>query len=90
VLAQLAARSVWPATVNVIAALVPIAFFASAVATYALHGVLRDTDNMLARPHRMGRGTVPGGAVSAYVYALAIGEIGGVAVLFAGAIEGLV
>jgi hypothetical protein len=89
VLAQLAARSVWPATVNVIAALVPIGFFASAVATYAVHGVLRDTDNMLARPHRMGRGTVPGGAVSAYVYALAIGEIGGVAVLFAGAIEGL-
>lgn len=90
VLAQFAARSVWSPMVNAVAVAVPIAFFASAVATYAVHGLLRDTDNMLARPHRMGRGTVPGGAVTAYVYALAIGEIGGFVVLFTGAIKGLV
>jgi hypothetical protein len=90
VLAQFAALSAWSAAVNVVAVVVPIAFFASAVATYAVHGVLRDTDNMLARPHRMGRGTVHGGVVSTYVYALAVGEIGGFAVLFAGAVKAVV
>jgi hypothetical protein len=63
---------------------VPILFFASAVAMYILHGILRDTDNQLRRPHVLGRGTVPGALIAAYMVALIVGEIGGFAILFYG------
>ena len=62
----------------------PVAFFVSAVASYAVHGVLRDTDNQLRRPHRLGRGEVHGKVLSLYIYALIAGELGGFLVLFAG------
>lgn len=84
VLAEFARLSAWPPWVNLIAVAAPVAFFASAVAAYALHGVLRDTDNQLRRPHRMGRGHVHGGVMSLYIYALIVGEIGGFLVLLTG------
>jgi hypothetical protein len=63
---------------------VPILFFASAIAMYILHGILRDTDNQLRRPHVLGRGTVPGVLITIYMVALIVGEIGGFAILFFG------
>jgi hypothetical protein len=63
---------------------VPILFFASAIAIYILHGILRDTDNQLRRPHVLGRGTVPGALIKVYMVALIVGEIGGFAILFYG------
>lgn len=63
---------------------VPILFFASAIAMYILHGILRDTDNQLRRPHVLGRGTVPGVLITIYMVALIAGEIGGFAILFFG------
>ncbi|HEY1075449.1 MAG TPA: hypothetical protein VGE51_02075 [Fontimonas sp.] len=63
---------------------VPILFFASAIAMYILHGILRDTDNQLRRPHVLGRGTVPGALIKLYMVALIVGEIGGFAILFYG------
>lgn len=84
VLQQLALHSRWSPTVNLWAVLVPVLFFASAVASYALHGWLRDTDNQLARPHRLGNKTVPGGLIRLYMVALILGEIGGTAVLLVG------
>jgi hypothetical protein len=63
---------------------VPILFFASAIAMYILHGILRDTDNQLRRPHVLGRGTVPGVLITIYMVALIVGEIGGFAILFYG------
>lgn len=63
---------------------VPILFFASAIAMYILHGILRDTDNQLRRPHVLGRGTVPGALITLYMVALIVGEIGGFAILFYG------
>ncbi len=67
--------SAWSTAVNLIAAFVPIFFFASAIATYQLHGLRRDTDNQLRDPVR---------GTGAYMAALIIGEIGGFAVLLAG------
>jgi hypothetical protein len=90
VLAEFAKRSAWSSAVNAWATAVPIAFFASAVGTYAVHGALRDTDNQLARPHRLGGGTLPSGVVAAYMAALIFGEIGGFLLLFAGFLRGLV
>ncbi len=89
VLAEFARLSAWPPWVNVIAVAAPVAFFASAVAAYALHGVLRDTDNQLRRPHRLGRGHVHGGVMSLYIYALIVCEIGGFLVLLTGSAEQL-
>ena len=65
--------------VNLIAAFVPIFFFAFAIAGYMIHGARRDTDNQFRDP-------VPG--TSALMWALMVGEIGGVAVLIAGFIHG--
>ena len=89
VLAEFARLSAWPPGVNLAAVAVPVAFFAAAVATYAVHGVLRDTDNQLRRPHHLGRHSVQGGVISLFIYALMIGEIGGFLVLLTGSTESL-
>lgn len=85
VLAHFAALSRWPDRWNTIGVAVAVALFASAEATYILHGLLRDTDNQLARPHRLGRRKLPGGLVHGYMVLLAAGEIGGFLVVFSGA-----
>lgn len=84
VLAEFAKLSAWPEAVNAWAVAVPIVFFASAVMMYAVHGMLRDTDNQLRRPHRLGAATLPGAFITLYMVALIAGEVGGFLVLFAG------
>lgn len=69
------------------AAAVPNLFFASAIATYVLHGVLRDTDNQLRRPHVLGPGHLPRVLVTVYMIALIVGEIGGFGILFYGVLR---
>lgn len=75
------------ATVWVVAA--PLLFFGLAIGGYVLHGLLRDTDNQLRRPHRLGRGTLPDFAISTFMWALAIGEIGGFAILLWGFLKSI-
>ena len=67
--------SAWSTAVNLVAAFVPVFFFAAAIAGYQLHGLRRDTDNQFRDP-------VPG--THPFMWALIVGEIGGVAVLIAG------
>ena len=55
--------------VNLVAAFVPIFFFVGAIVGYTIHGWRRDTDNQFRDP-------VPG--THAFMWALIIGEIGGV------------
>lgn len=86
VLQQLALHSRWADAVNLTAVVVPILFFASAVANYALHGWMKDTDNQLQRPHRFGSRTLPGWQIRVFMVALATGQIGGLAVLLAGCV----
>jgi hypothetical protein len=89
VLAEFARLSAWPGEVNFVAVALPVIFFAAAVASYAVHGVLQDTDNQLRRPHRVGARNVHGRVVSLFIYLLAAGEIGGFATLFAGFVRRL-
>ena len=89
VLAEFARLSAWTGTVNLLATAVPILFFVLSVGSYAVHGLLRDTDNQLQRPHRLGTKTLHSGAVSLFIQALSVGEIGGFVVLFAGYLRGL-
>ena len=72
------------AAVETAAVLAQVSFYALAVLSYIVHGLLGDTDNQLAHPHRIGKGTVPAMAMSAFMWALIAGEIGGFGVLLWG------
>lgn len=71
------------------AAGIPLLFFALAIASYMLHGILRDTDNQLRSPHRLGHRTLPGVAIHAFMWALVAGEIGGFSILLWGFLQAL-
>jgi hypothetical protein len=88
-LAVFAALSAWSATVNLVAAALPLAFFAFAIGGYLVHGVLRDTDNQLLKPHRLGSATIHPAVMTGFMWALMAAEIGGFAVLFAGTLQAL-
>lgn len=88
-LAVFAALSAWSDAVDFWATLLPVLFFGTAIGTYVLHGLLRDTDNQLARPHRLGPLTLPALLLHGFMGALIAGEIGGFLVLFAGLLRGL-
>ncbi|MDP3859558.1 MAG: hypothetical protein Q8Q73_17515 [Stagnimonas sp.] len=62
----------------------PLLFFALAISTYVLHGILRDTDNQLRQPHRLGQGTISGLLIHGFMVLLVIAEIGGFSVLLYG------
>mgnify|MGYP003342825893 CR=1 FL=1 len=49
--------------------------FVLAVASYVLHGALRDTDNQFRKPHRVGRMTVHSALVDAVMAAKAVVEV---------------
>jgi hypothetical protein len=83
-LGELSKRSAWTNGVNLAASGVLIFFFAASVLGYIVHGALRDTDNQLQRPHRLGRRTLPAGAMLGFMALLMLGEIGGFVVLFSG------
>jgi hypothetical protein len=78
-LATFVELSGFSAAVNLIAAFVPILFFAGAIAGYSIHGLRRDTDNEFRDPVR---------GTHAFMWALIVGEIGGVAILIAGFVDG--
>ncbi len=74
-IAVFAELSDWPTWVDLVAVLVLAGFFVAAIASYQWHGMRGDTDNQM-------RGNPP--AVSWFMYALIVGEIGAFAVLLAG------
>lgn len=88
-LAVFAYLSVWSECTNFWATLLPLVFFGAAIFTYIVHGALRDTDNQLANPHRLGPMTLPGVLIQGFMWALIVAEIGGFVVLFAGMIQAL-
>lgn len=64
--------------VNLLAAGVMALYFYSAVASYAVHGWLRDTDNQFRNPVR---------GTHAFMVSLIVGEVGGWLVLIAGFLD---
>jgi hypothetical protein len=61
-----------------------ITYFAIAVLTYAVHGALRDTDNQLRRPHRLGTKTIGNRLMRAFMISLITAEVGAFLVIFSG------
>jgi hypothetical protein len=88
-LGQLCRRSAWSNGVNLAAAVALVSFFAASVLGYLVHGYLRDTDNQLRRPHRLGRFILPPFVLGTFMAGLIAAELGGFLVLFAGVIRGL-
>ena len=74
---------------TLIAVAAPLLFFALAISMYVLHGILRDTDNQLRSPHKLGAFTLPGVMLHGFMFLLAVAEIGGFAVLLWGFVRGL-
>lgn len=70
--------------VNIWLVSVQIYFFATAIIFYVVHGVLKDTDNQLRVPHVLGKSTVPEPMMSALLWLLVVGELGGFSIMFAG------
>jgi hypothetical protein len=78
-LAAFVELSGFASAINLLAAFVPIFFFVAAITGYSIHGWRRDTDNQFRDPVR---GTHP------FMWALIVGEIGGMLVLIAGFLDG--
>lgn len=76
--------SAWSAVVDLAAVAVLVFFFAAAVASYVVHGVLQDTDNQFRAPYVLGPLELPEVLVRAAMWLLILGEIGGFIVLFTG------
>ncbi|TVP88641.1 MAG: hypothetical protein EA348_10320 [Pseudomonadaceae bacterium] len=88
-LAAFSAHSVFSPLINTLAAVAALAFFAFAIGTYILHGLLQDTDNQLRRPHRLGKRLLPTWATGLFMLLLIVGEVGGTLVLGSGAMLGI-
>lgn len=84
-LAHFAALSRWSDAWNTAGVAAAVLFFASAQSTYLVHGLLRDTDNQLARPYALAGRPLPSWLVHGYMLALIVGEVGGFVVVFSGA-----
>ena len=83
-LAKFAEVSQLSTTVEVVALAAVLFYFAAAILTYFIHGVLKDTDNQLRPPFRMGSMEMSRGGIAFYMWSLVAAEIGGFLVLFYG------
>lgn len=88
-LAVFASISTLSERVELWAVLVQVVFFALAIGAYVVHGALGDTSNQLRRPHRLGARHVPPFAMTAFMAALVLAEVGGFLVLFFGVLRAL-
>ncbi|HMB41742.1 MAG TPA: hypothetical protein VKM37_07150 [Balneolaceae bacterium] len=84
VVAKFVELSPYSETVTFWSAAAPILFFALAISTYVIHGVLKDTDNQMKKPHKLGKFTLPNWVIITFMVALIIAEIGGFGILFVG------
>ena len=88
-LAKFAEISQLSNTLELIAMVFIIFYFATAILSYAIHGLLKDTSNQLKPPYKMGKLKLSAAGISIYMWALIAGEIGGFLVLFYGVIIAL-
>lgn len=77
-ISQLSAKLEWWAV------LFPVVYFAYAILLYIIHGALKDTENQLKPPFRMGALMLPPAFVGLSMWSLIVAEIGGFLVLFYG------
>lgn len=88
-LARFAEISQLPEMIELVAMALVLFYFATAIATYFIHGLLQDTENQLKAPFVMGKRELPAGFISIQMWMLIVAEIGGFLVLFYGVLAAL-
>jgi hypothetical protein len=83
-LARFAEISQLPQNVEWWAVLFPVVYFGYAILVYIIHGALRDTENQLKPPFKMGSRQMSSVSISISMWSLVVAEIGGFLVLFYG------
>lgn len=88
-LSQFAEISRLPSDVEWWATFFPLLYFAYAIALYIIHGALKDTENQLKPPFRMGAMSLSPAMVGLSMWSLVVAEIGGFLVLFYGVLTAI-
>lgn len=88
-LAKFAEVSQLPDIVEALAVSLVVVYFATAIITYMVHGLLQDTENQLKPPYKIGKLKIAKQMISVYMGTLILAEIGGFLVLFYGVITAL-
>jgi hypothetical protein len=64
-------------------------YFSTAIVSYIIHGLLKDTNNQLKPPYQMGKLRLSAAGISFYMWGLIVGEISGFLILFYGVLVSL-
>ncbi|MGE8531941.1 MAG: hypothetical protein ACN6N1_13725 [Acinetobacter guillouiae] len=75
ILAVMAYCSSWTETTNLIFVLINLFFFSFSIASYVLHGFLKDTTNQFKEPHQLGTMHLPKILLRIAMLLLVLGEI---------------
>lgn len=89
ILAVMAYCSSFQEIINLLCVMVNLFFFSFSIASYVLHGWLKDTTNQFKQPHQLGNIHLPKTLLRLAMILLVIGEIFATAVLLLGMIKGL-
>ena len=89
ILAVMAYFSSWSEKVNLFFIITNLIFFSFSIASYVLHGWLKDTSNQFKQPHQLGKIQLPKIILRIAMILLVIGEIGATAGLLLGMYMGL-
>ena len=76
ILAIMAFFSSWSESTNLFFILINLIFFSFSIASYVLHGWLKDTNNQFKQPHQLGKMELPKMILRLAMILLVIGEIG--------------
>lgn len=89
ILAVMAYCSSFQEIINLLCVMVNLVFFSFSIASYILHGWLKDTTNQFKQPHQLGSVHLPKTLLRLAMILLVIGEIFATGVLLLGMIKGL-
>ncbi|MCP4843353.1 MAG: hypothetical protein GY887_16630 [Halieaceae bacterium] len=88
-LAKFVEISQLPAVWEISATAAVVFYFAVAILSYMVHGLLQDTENQLKAPFRLGQNTLSAHQVSVHMWMLITAEVGGFLILFYGVLAAL-
>ncbi|KAF1013714.1 MAG: hypothetical protein GAK29_04694 [Acinetobacter bereziniae] len=89
ILALMAYCSDWNGTINLLCVVINLIFFSFSIASYVLHGWLKDTTNQFKQPHQLGSMQLPKILLRLAMVLLVVGEVVATGILLLGMIKGL-
>lgn len=89
ILAVMAYCSSFQEIINLLCVIVNLVFFSFSIASYVLHGWLKDTTNQFKQPHQLGAVHLPKILLRLAMILLVIGEIFATGIFLLGMIKGL-